>query len=533
MHFNLTIEQRHLNCPEGRVRHGRLVTAKLTNGTVSAGTPIHLHYNNTFAPYVSEEEHVWIRVNGQAPETDPILNVLPGPHDQFRVIAPSCAKPAERLDVLIVSLDRFENASNTPFHNECLTLADGTVMAEHLNVSGSLRVPVQIEKPGIYRFQFQDTVSNAVKVDTTASGPYWGDTHIHTKLSHDAQGTDPYVYARDVSGLDFAAVADHWDSLGPEGYRILAQWAKDANDPGSFVTLLADERNPTELMGHHNLYFRDTAAMERYAATTAEREGITPDSLVVLEDADAAHVMLIPHHTGIGFGALPQNKIGCAIDWDATDDKGLRPVMEIYSHHGQSEVYNPQHLLAYEWNRMRNPERRSNTSVPGPYYAQDYWMAGKRIGVIGSSDEHSGQGGRRHGGIAAVFADELTRDGIFNALWNRRCYATTGERILLDFTVEDIPMGACGRKERGENVTITLNAWGTDLLLRVEILRYRFGIDSSFTPIASDPPRPESMDASITIEDTIETSCMYYARVTQEPLTWPAMAWSSPIWIDV
>jgi len=26
---------------------------------------------------------------------------------------------------------------------------------------------------------------------------------------------------------------------------------------------------------------------------------------------------------------------------------------------------------------------------------------------------------------------------------------------------------------------------------------------------------------------------MYYARVTQEPLDWPAMAWSSPIWIDV
>ncbi|XOF34132.1 MAG: DUF3604 domain-containing protein [Candidatus Electrothrix sp. YB6] len=207
--------------------------------------------------------------------------------------------------------------------------------------------------------------------------------------------------------------------------------------------------------------------------------------------------------------------------------------MEIYSHHGQSEAYNPQHMLAYEWNRMRNPERRANTSVPGPFYAQNYWMQGKRIGVIASSDEHSGQAGRRHGGIAAVFAGNLTRKGIFQALRQRRCYATTGERILLEFMVDDCSMGECGQKEKGDEAEIRLNVWGTDTLLRIEILRYRFGTDTSFIPIVSFFPRPESMDADITHRDIIETASVYYARVVQEPLAWPGMAWTSPIWIDV
>lgn len=531
--FELSIHKRHLYYPKGAVRHGRLITARLAKGTVPAGTAIHFTYANTFAPYVSETENVWIRVNGEVPETLPVLKVEGGAHDHFRIITPSSAFPGDRFDVLLVSLDCFDNASSAVFADENLILSDGSVIAEHFRLSGSLRVPVRIDKPGVYRFRFRDTLSNAIKVSQAMRGPYWGDIHIHTKLSHDGQGTDPYTYAREVSGLDFAGVADHWESLGPEGYLILTQWAEDANTPGSFVSLLADERNPEELTGHHNAYFRDLGIMNCYKAIKAEDDDVFANSLSKLQNTSPSEVMLIPHHTGISFGDLPQSGIGCAVNWDAVDDKGLRPVMEIYSHHGQSELYNPTHLLAYEWNRMRNPERRANTSVPGPFYAQDYWRAGKRIGVIASSDEHSGQGGRRHGGISAVFADSLTRKGIFDALRCRRCYATTGERILVEFTIDGLEMGSSGQRKRGTPVTIMLNVWGTDTLLRVEILRYRFGMDISFVPVVSTFPRPENTDAMVSYDDLVETSCMYYARVIQEPLAWPAMAWTSPIWIDV
>ena len=531
--FQLSIRKQTQHYPAGTCRHGRLIKAELVEGTIPAGAPISIRYANTFAPYVAETEQLWIQVKGQTPDQFPLLQVTPDEHLCFRVIAPSSAELGKDFTVLIVSLDQFENASCTQFRKQRLALSNGRTVAEELDFCGSCRVQTRLDKPGVYRFCLGETISNAIKVDAAKSGPYWGDIHIHTKLSHDGQGTNPYHYAQQVSGLDFAGVADHWESLGPEGYRMLLEWAEKAHVPGTFVTIPADERNPRELQGHHNIYFHDLGVMKRFLSIQEDTSGEPANSFRFLRDADPGQVMLIPHHTGILFGDLKPGSQGSAIQWDITDDHGLRPVMEIYSHHGQSEVYNPQHLLAYEWNRMRNPERRANTSVPGPHYAQNYWMAGHRIGVIGSSDEHSGQGGRRHGGIAAVFADSLSRKDVFQALRNRRCYATTGERILVDFSVDGLHMGECGTRALGRELEIMVKVWGTNTLLRVEILRYRFGLDQAFVPIVSVAPRPENLDAEISCQDLVEGPCMYYARIVQEPIEWPGMAWTSPIWIDV
>ncbi|MFH1022650.1 MAG: DUF3604 domain-containing protein [Planctomycetota bacterium] len=531
--FDIVITPRHQTCPNGEVRHGRLVTAVLAGGGIAAGAPVRLFYGNTFAPYVAERETVWIRVNGESPEEALVLEVRPGSHDSFRMLAPSFARPGQPCEVLIVSLDRFDNASDTAFENGRLSLEDGTVVAEQLRFTGTARVPVRVASPGVHRFRFRDAVSNAMRVGDEP-GPYWGDIHIHTKLSMDGQGSDPYGYARDVAGLDFAAAADHWESLGPEGYRILARWIAEADRPGCFVAIPADERNPPELTGHHNVYFQDPEDLQRCAAVGGGKNPVPENRFERVRAAGTSRALVIPHHTGIAFGDLKPSGIGCAVDMDVGGlDPAFRPVMEIYSHHGQSELYAPHHLLSYEWNRMRNPERRANTSVPGPFYAQDYWVRGWRMGVIASSDEHSGQGGRRHGGIAAVFADRLNREGIFEALRRRRCYATTGERILLDFRVDDLRMGDVGERAKGDRLRGGLNVWGTETLLRVDILRHRFGTDAGFRPVASVFPRPESTDAAVSFEDVVAGPCMYYARVTQQPLSWPGMAWTSPIWVDM
>ena len=517
--------------PKGQSRHGRVVRITLKNGVVPAEVPLTFHYANTMAPFVAETEELWLRVCGQAPIEAPTLHILPGEERARRVIAPSCARPGEPFSVLIVSLDHFENASSTTYRDEVLTSADGRIMARDIHFTGNIRVPVTLPSEGVFRLRFRDTLSNAIRVSETPCGPYWGDIHIHTKLSHDAQGTDPYGYARNVSGLDFGGVADHVQSLGEVGYEQVLRWAREADRPGEFVTLLADERNPTKLTGHHNMYFRDEETFLAHRYTTGKAPALPEDS----GDLDPEKIMLIPHHTGIHFSDISNASRRGGVDWDAYEDKlGMRPALEIYSHHGQSESYAPQHILAYEFNRLRNPERRGNSSAPGPHYAQDWWKRGLRLGAIGSSDEHSGQGGRRRGGIAGVFATELTRENIFDSIRERRCYATTGERILVEFSVGDTAMGQSGSAEPGDTVSIRLAIWGTDLLARAEILRYRFGVDDDFLPLVAQLPNRDAqgLDAEIEIEDTIEGPCMYYARIVQEPLTWPAMAWTSPIWID-
>ena len=529
--FESDIRRRHLIYPEGICRHGRHVVATLTEGAIEPGRPIRVLYANTFAPYISERATVWLRVGGQAPDEGPYLLTTPGPAETVRIIAPSGGAPGQEFDVLIVSLDRFENASCTSYEGLTLTLDDGRVARQGLSFTGATRVRLSLDEPGVYRFWMGEWVSNALRVGEGVRGPYWGDIHIHTGLSHDGQGDDPYPYARDVSGLDFAATADHCQSMGPAGYRLAAEWRARNHEPGRFVTIPADERNPREWTGHHNIYCRT----EEVLASLEE----TPDGTGFLHSAgpdDAPpspeDVMVLPHHTGITFGDYAGRGPGAAVDLEAADYTGLRPVMEIYSHHGQSEHYAPQHVLAYELNRMRNPERRANASIPGAHYAQDYWKAGRRLGVIGSSDEHSGQGGRRHGGIAAVRAGELTRDGIFAAIHARRCYATTGERILLEFTVAGTPMGQEVVLSKGSTAAVRLAAWGTATLLRLEVLRFRFGVDGDFVCISSVAPRPEGLDGAVEVEDIVEGPCVYYARVAQEPLAWPGMAWTSPIWVQ-
>ena len=92
-------------------------------------------------------------------------------------------------------------------------------------------------------------------------------------------------------------------------------------------------------------------------------------------------------------------------------------------------------------------------------------------------------------------------------------------------------MGSVITLKAGSELTIKCNVWGTDILLQAEILRFRFGKDNAFIPVLAEAPRPESMDASYELTEILETDTVYYARITQEPLDWPAMAWSSPIWV--
>jgi len=534
--FRIEFRQRTLHCPGGIVRHGRHIVATLVEGQVLAGGVVVLQYANTFAPYVAETDRVWLSFAGQAPDEPPTLTVTPAEATSMRIITPSSAEPGRTFEVLVVSLDEFDNASCSRYEDQTLSVLGGGVLVSGLSFTGSARVPVRLDEPGVYRLAMKQAVSNPIRVESGRRGPYWGDIHVHTRISHDGQGSDPFGYARSVSGLDFAGTADHCQSTGPAGYAQQMAWAQAAYEPGRFVTILGDERNPGDFstdkidnLGHYNVYFRDVEAFWKYIGRP--ESGPFVNMLAAgRPEIDPAEAMFVPHHTGISWGT--EKYVGAAVHADdALAGRELRPAIEIYSHHGQSEYYAPQHVLAYELNRMRNPERRTNTSWPGPYYAQDYWQAGMRMGVLASSDEHSGQGGRPHGGIAAVFTDRLTREGLFDAIRYRDCYATTGERILLDFSVEGLRMGREGRFPPGRPLRIRLKVWATELILRVEILKCVFG-QGGFRPVLSKAPRPESLDAAFEIDDEFASPSMYYARVMQNPVSWPGMAWTSPIWID-
>ncbi|HUS81197.1 MAG TPA: DUF3604 domain-containing protein [Armatimonadota bacterium] len=513
------VEPRDFDTGEPETRHGRRVFITLVEGEVPAGEPVIVEWRNTLASRRAETEIVHVAVNGERIEPMPEIITDPGDEVRLRVIAPSSVRPGEEFEVRIVSLDAYDNASATWHRGDRLLGPDGEPISGPLYFQGVCLVPVALAEVGVHRLSYRGKVSNPIRVTENPRGPYWGDTHIHTRWSQDGIGRFPYEYAREVSGLDFAAVCDHAESA-VLAWDHLVTLANLHNRPGEFVTLVAYENGLGAPSGHYNAYYRGDLGQCRLKPEF----GGDIEKLNAMLDPEQA--MTIPHHTGIFWG---HSASGPTVDWAKLDERHS-PVVEIYSHHGQSERYQPDHVNAYEFNRWHKPGERTNRSVPG-HFSQDAWRMGKRLGVICSSDDHYGQGGLDFEGIAGVFAEGLTRQEIWDGIRARSCYGTTGERILLDLRVSGAEMGQEISGSPGDELTIEVEVHGTDALSRIELVR--LDLDSGEYLTALDE-RPYELDFAATVTERFAGPVMYYVRVQQEKMInhRGVFAWSSPVWVD-
>lgn len=122
-----------------------------------------------------------------------------------------------------------------------------------------------------------------------------------------------------------------------------------------------------------------------------------------------------------------------------------------------------------------------------------------------------------------------TRSEVFDALYERRTYGTTGARILLDFQVDGVGMGQT--VSVGESPRLTIEAHGTDVIERIEVLRHGLtdgGFEIAFTL------EPEALDVVwSSIDSSFREDSIYYVRLLQRGRVRGrvAMAWSSPIWV--
>jgi hypothetical protein len=141
-------------------------------------------------------------------------------------------------------------------------------------------------------------------------------------------------------------------------------------------------------------------------------------------------------------------------------------------------------------------------------------------------------------GLTGIFAIEQTREALFQALFQRQCYATTGERIIVGFFIAGAPMGSelstKAKPGLSYNRHITGYIAGTAPLEKVEIIRngsvlHTLEVKGSDLEFAFDD---EEMlhKAILPAEGEAFPFAYYYLRVLQQD---GHMAWSSPIWIDM
>jgi hypothetical protein len=454
----------------------------------------------------------------------PAFTIYAGPAVELLASGPSTLVLSSPADLLLSVVDVHQNPANW----------DNGEIALHV-VSGKADVPAIIKfesnrswtkvrfvprEVGILRIKATDAAGrlfanvNPMKVfyQEPELKTFWGDLHSHTHYSFDAVGRNSFSYARYTSGLDFYAMTDHSspDGLGPNTPEIWAEYTAlvdEHHKPGEFVTLHAYECSLGAPFGHHNVFFRGK-----------------PTGLPLSEEVSlyqlwkvlhAGEALTIPHHTG---------KMPFPIFWTPHNGELDRNI-EIYSAHGLSEEYNPLHPLSFENSTFTDPSE----SVKGPQYVQDAWAQGLRLSTIASSDDHRAHPGQPQYGLASVAAKALTREEIFDSLYRRRTYGTSGAKILLDFTIDGQPMGQQVVVQGAPSLAI--EAHGTDAIDLLEVLRY-CKTDGHFKVIFS--LHPDSFDLNWTgLDKTLEEDSIYYVRLRQAGLirNQIAMAWSSPIWV--
>lgn len=263
---------------------------------------------------------------------------------------------------------------------------------------------------------------------------YWGDFHKHlTGPGADVDRLDSALTDA-AQHLDVSTVLCYpfkWFRKGREsGIReesvghdpeFDAWWEKveaaslSNNQAGEFVTFPAFEwHGNRKRWGDHNVIFPEEGA-------PMLDEWELPD---LYEEATKRDALVIPHHTGYKVGNRGK-------DW-AEFDPDRSPVMEIFSGHGSS--VGDDTAVPMDLNDDMGPRTSGGTY-------RDALDQGLRIGAIASNDG-PGLPGTWGKGVAGVWATELTRDAILEAVTARRTYGTTGDRIDLWWEVDDSPLGS-------------------------------------------------------------------------------------------
>jgi len=445
-------------------------------------------------------------------EEETTIRIKPGPAVRLSVVTPSQATASEPTHCIVRAEDEHGNPADGFRGTVRLSSTEDVKLPEPRSfgpddrgvkcldgiVSKTQGVVALVAEDGRVRAQ-----SNPVRVGPPKCRVLWGDLHGHTIFS-DGRGTvEEYLdFARNVAGLDFCAVSDHAFEITDAMWAHSKEVTNRFNDPGRFVTFHGYEWSGTsDVGGDHNVYwldddppiYRSTSYYSPKNLQMAHDEASKKRHITDLFAALRGHlhdknVLVIPHRGGRA--GNPK--------WH---DPKLQRLVECYCEHVRSQ----------QW-------------------AEAFLKAGHRVGLMGSGDDHYGNPGYGYlkpprkqlvgEGLVAVWAESHSRRGIFEALYDRRCYATTGARIMLDFKLDGHPMGSEIQAEA--SATLSVYAFGEERIELVQVLKNSRVVYEHKPKLIADFQWRDP-------DFYPERSCYYHVHVVQQD---GEEALSSPIWVN-
>ena len=331
----------------------------------------------------------------------------------------------------------------------------------------------------------------------------WGDLHCQTLLSDGHNGMPDHFYTQGAHQYhyDVAAATDHCDSnkwLRCE-FAVLQRTAKAFDTLPDFCAIPGWEYTQGDYgepqFGHRIILHQSD---QHSFVSPLEGDGATPIELNrALRQTDA--LMSAHHISRVTSGGT---------SWYLWD-QAVEPNVEICSHWGRFEFFqNYEHIIS-----------DGNTEVPG-CSVQDALAMGHRLGFLGGSDSHE-LVHTLSPGTTVLLVPELSREAVFDALRHRRCYATTGVKIFVDFRVNGHLMGS--EVASANPPQIEARVVGTAPVRELTIVR-----DNQ--DIYTLSPKTQRATLSYVDENCAPGSHYYYLRVVQED---GHGAWASPVWVVV
>lgn len=429
----------------------------------------------------------------------------------------------------------------------CRAAGDGPIFLTSMGLQGAQlqRIDLQPAKTHISTTPPSEPVSVVLPKSASWQRPvihppeqqalnvYFGDLHAHSIYGDACNDVDEFYHRyRDAYGYDFAALTEHdyLDGMELSQSELKMMWnhSDRVTRPGEFVAFYAYEWTSPALAdhageggtvgeGHRHILYRDQSGpLVSYGEASANT------GKKLLARLQGQRALVIPHHTSWS-----------GTDWDAHDEN-LQRLVEVCSTHGRFE-YSGNQPIGYRRDHIH----------PGKFIF-DALARGYRLGFVGGSDSHGLkwhatelEGRAKHipagthvgwkddafrTGMTAILAPELTREALFDALHARRCYATSGVRIFVDFRINGALMGSDIMSEDAPHLTAQVR--GTSAIRSVEVVRS----GHVFAGVQSQPGEGLT-EMQFALDDNIIVpgeSHYYYLRVLQEDGN---MAWSSPIWV--
>lgn len=470
------------------------------------------------------------------------MDIRGGVLHHINVVGPSFVTRNKRFDVIVRFEDAFGNlTSNAP--EDTLIELSHEHLRENLNwkifvpETGFISLPnLYFNEEGIYTIQLKNTAtgetfrSSPIKCfNDNANNLYWGLLHGESVRVDSTDSIENCLrHFRDEKCFNFFASSpfESAEETPNDIWKLISQNIADFDEAERFTTMLGIQwQGQSKSEGlRHFVFNKDNKQILR--KKDAKNSGLKK----IYKSFSPKEMISIPSLT-----------MGKGMEFDFTEfDPDFERVVEIYNAWGSSERTKKEGNEKPIEGSGKNviTEASEGSIVKALLKNCRFGFVAGGLDDRGSySDCYESEQEQYSPGMTAIIAPEHSRASLFDALYKRSCYATTGQRIIIGFNLSGVPMGAetSTMEKHGLNVNRHLSGFaaGTTKLKKVEIIRngeviHTYKPQDYHLHFEFDDLRP-LVDVALDAKDKKAAFVFYYIRVTQED---GEMAWSSPIWVD-